>query len=166
MSQVELLDPAGLTGAQAADRRRTDGPNALPRPRPPSPLMLLLRQLTNFFAIMLWIAAALAFVGGTPELGVAIAVVVLVNGLFAFAQEYRADRAGQRLQDLLPVRATVLRDGRRTEIAAADLVCGDLVLPAGPSGCSARSRRPSSSERSSPCSPRADGTGVRTRPWG
>ncbi len=128
MSRAELLGPAGLTRAQAADRLGTDGPNALPRPRPPSPLLLLLRQLTNFFAVMLWIAAALAFVGGTPELGIAIAVVVLVNGVFAFAQEYRADRAGQRLQDLLPVRATVLRDGRRTEVAAADLVRGDLVL--------------------------------------
>ncbi|MFB9385619.1 cation-translocating P-type ATPase [Pseudonocardia petroleophila] len=127
-SSAGTLGPTGLTADEAARRLAADGPNALPRPRPPSPLMLLLRQLTNFFAVMLWIAAALAFVGGTPALGVAIALVVLVNGVFAFAQEYRADRAGQRLQDLLPVRATVLRDGRRTEVPAADLVRGDLVL--------------------------------------
>jgi magnesium-transporting ATPase (P-type) len=128
MSDTDLGRPPGLTGGEARRRLAADGPNALPTPRPPSPVLLLLRQFTNFFAVMLWIAAVLAFVGGTPALGVAIAVVVLVNGAFAFAQEYRADRAGQRLQDLLPVRATVQRDGKRQDVPAADLVRGDLVL--------------------------------------
>ena len=118
----------GLTTGEARRRRTADGPNALPTPRPPSPVLLLLGQLTHFFALMLWVAAGLAFVGGMPQLAVAIAVVVLVNGAFAFAQEYRADRAGQRLRELLPMRATVVRDGRRQEIPAAELVRGDLVL--------------------------------------
>ena len=118
----------GLTTGEARRRRTADGPNTLPTPRPPSPVLLLLGQLTHFFALMLWVAAALAFVGGMPQLAVAIAVVVLVNGAFAFAQEYRADRAGQRLRELLPMRATVVRDGRRQEIPAAELVRGDLVL--------------------------------------
>jgi hypothetical protein len=48
--------------------------------------MLLVRQLTHFFALMLWIAAALAVFGGMPQLGVAIAIVVVINGGFAFAQ--------------------------------------------------------------------------------
>ncbi len=87
-------------------------------------LMLLVRQLTHFFALMLWIAAALAVVGGMPQLGVAIGIVVVINGGFAFAQEYRADQAGQRLRDLLPVRVTVVRDGSRQEVPAADLVRG------------------------------------------
>ncbi|HXV91673.1 MAG TPA: cation-transporting P-type ATPase, partial [Pseudonocardia sp.] len=56
------------------------------------------------------------------------AVVVAVNGVFAIVQEYRADRAGQRLLELLPMRATVLRDGRRQDVPAADLVRGDVVL--------------------------------------
>ena len=50
----------------------------------------------HFFALLLWSAAALAWLAGMPELAVAIVVVVLVNGVFAFAQEYRADRATQR----------------------------------------------------------------------
>lgn len=128
MSDTELRRPAGLTAEEARGRLAADGPNTLPSSRLPSPVLLLLRQFTNFFAVMLWIAAALAFVGGTPALSVAIVVVVLVNGAFAFVQEYRADRAGQRLQDLLPVRATVLRDGTRLDVPAADLVRGDLVL--------------------------------------
>ncbi|GEC20059.1 ATPase [Pseudonocardia hydrocarbonoxydans] len=120
--------PDGLGTAEAARRLAADGPNALPVPRPPAPVLLLLRQLTHFFAVMLWVAAGLAVIGGMPQLGVAIAVVVVVNGVFAFVQEYRADRAGQRLRDLLPVRATVLRDGHRVTVAAEELVRGDVVL--------------------------------------
>jgi hypothetical protein len=69
-------------------------------------------------------------------LAVAIVVVVVLNGLFAFAQEYRADRAAQRLRDLMPLRATVRRDGHLHEIDAAELVVGDeLALDAGARIC-------------------------------
>src|SRR5690606_39963663 len=44
------------------------------------------------------------------------------------SQEHRADRAAQRLRDLLPLRATVVRDGERKEVDATELVPGDLVL--------------------------------------
>lgn len=58
---------------------------------------------------------------GMPELGVAIFVVVIINGLFAFFQEYRAERAAERLRDLLPRRATVMRDGKSVEVNASEL---------------------------------------------
>ncbi|MQA82895.1 MAG: HAD-IC family P-type ATPase [Streptosporangiales bacterium] len=118
----------GLSGGEAATRRRRDGPNVLPTTRPPSPAVLLLRQLVHFFAVLLWVAAVLALVGGMPQLSVAIVVVVVVNGVFAFVQEYRADRAGRRLKDLLPARVTVRRDGHRSVIDATDLVVDDVVL--------------------------------------
>ena len=57
--------------------------------------------MTHFFAVMLWVAALLALVAGMPQLAIAIVVVVLLNGIFAFVLEYRADRAGGRLADLL-----------------------------------------------------------------
>jgi magnesium-transporting ATPase (P-type) len=60
-----------------------------------------------------------------PQLTVAI---VVVNGLFAFAQEHRAERAAERLRDLLPRLATVVRDGQPTTVDASELVVGDLVL--------------------------------------
>ena len=63
-----------------------------------------------------------------PQLSIAIVVVVLLNGVFAFVQEYRADRAGARLADLLPASARVLRDGAIHVIDAAELVIDDLVL--------------------------------------
>jgi magnesium-transporting ATPase (P-type) len=117
----------GLSSQQAADRLARDGPNRLPPPRRPHPLRRLADQLVHFFALMLWVAGALAFVADLPELGVAIFVVVVLNALFAFAQETRADRAAERLRELLPRRVTVRRDGRRVEVDAAEVVTGDLL---------------------------------------
>ncbi|HEY5186628.1 MAG TPA: cation-transporting P-type ATPase [Actinomycetes bacterium] len=125
---MTVLASAGLSAAEAADRLRRDGPNALPSPPEPSPWVMLLKQFTHFFAAMLWVAAALALIAGLPQLAVAIAVVVVLNGLFSFAQEYRADRATARLRDLLPLEATVVRDGVRVVVPATGLVVGDLVL--------------------------------------
>ncbi|WP_088315167.1 cation-transporting P-type ATPase [Kineosporia sp. R_H_3] len=118
----------GLTSAEAAFRLRTDGPNLMPVARGPSAARLLLRQMVHFFALLLWGAAGLAAVAGMPQLAVAIAVVVVLNGFFAFAQEWRADRAGARLREMLPARVVVVRDGRRTTVDAADLVVGDLMV--------------------------------------
>jgi magnesium-transporting ATPase (P-type) len=56
----------------------------------------LLAQFTHFFALMLWAAAVLAFVAGMPQLAIAIVVVIIVNGVFAFVQEQRAERAARR----------------------------------------------------------------------
>ena len=118
----------GLTSDEAAERLRRDGPNVLPSVHGPSVARQLVAQLTHFFALMLWIAAVLAAVAGMPQLAVAIAAVVVLNGLFSFAQEYRADRATARLGELLPDRVQVLRDGRRVAVSAAELVTGDVVV--------------------------------------
>ncbi len=119
---------AGLTTIEAGRRLVADGPNVLPFVRPVPAWRRLAAQMTHFFALMLWVAAVLAFVAGLPELGGAIMVVVVVNGVFAFAQETRAQQAAARLRDLLPLRVVVVRDGTATEIDAANLVVDDLVL--------------------------------------
>ncbi len=102
--------------------------NLLPNPQPRPVWLRLTDQLVHFFAVMLWIAGVLAILAGMPQLGLAIFVVIVLNGLFAFLQEYRADKAGERLRDLLPRRATVVRDGERQSIDASELVPGDLVF--------------------------------------
>lgn len=77
---------------------------------------------------MLWVASGLAFVGGMPQLGVAIIAVILFNGLFSFAQEYRAERAIRALSVLLPATAVVRRDGCKTTVPVSELVSGGIVL--------------------------------------
>lgn len=129
MTTTSVGGPAvGLSDQEAARRLERDGPNELPAVRPPSPVAELLRELVHLFAVLLWVAAALALVAGMPELSVAIVLVVLLNGVFAFVQEHRADKAGQLLRALLPARVTVRRGGRVQEVAARELVQGDRVL--------------------------------------
>jgi len=118
----------GLSTAEAQSRLARDGPNELPPPVRPSAIRRFLRQLLHFFALMLWVAGGLAFLAGLPELGVAIFVVVVLNAVFAFAQEHRADRAAERLRAMLPRRITVRRDGHRIRIDAGEVVAGDLLL--------------------------------------
>lgn len=119
---------AGLSAEAAAQRLRQDGPNVLPVPPAPSPWRLLAAQLVHFFALLLWAAAGLAVIAGMPQLGIAIVAIVVLNGVFAFAQEHRAERAAERLRDLLPRRMTVIRDGQPQAVDAADIVVGDAVL--------------------------------------
>ena len=118
----------GLTSADAHARLARDGPNRLPVPRQRSPWMNLLAEMVHFFAVLFWVAGALAFVAGLPQLGVAIFVVVLLNGFFAFLQERRAEHAAERLRDLLPREVSVVRDGRPRRVPADDLVLGDVVM--------------------------------------
>jgi magnesium-transporting ATPase (P-type) len=127
----------GLTSLEASERLRRDGPNVLPPPPRRSPWWQLLGQMVSFFALMLWVASGLAVLAGLPELGVAIVLVVIVNGVFAFAQEYRAERAAEKLRDLLPRRTTVIRDGVPETIDASHVVVGDLVVLVGGDGVSA-----------------------------
>jgi magnesium-transporting ATPase (P-type) len=121
-------DAFGLTSAEAALRLARDGPNQLPAPRRPSPLRRFAEQLLHFFALMLWVAGGLAFIAGLPQLGVAIFGVIVVNALFAFVQENRADRAAERLRGLLPRQVTVRRDGRPTHVDVSEVVIGDVLL--------------------------------------
>lgn len=118
----------GLTSAEAAERLRRDGPNAVPRQRRRSVLGILLRELTHFFALLLWAAATLAWVAGMPALTVAVVAVIVLNAAFSFVQQTRADRAAERLSALLPSYVLVVRDGRRQRIDATDVVVDDHVI--------------------------------------
>jgi magnesium-transporting ATPase (P-type) len=89
---------------------------------------MMVSELTHLLAVLLWVAAGLALIAGTPALAIAIVAIVLLNAAFAFAQEYRADRSAERLRDLLPVTAHVMRDGRRVDVPVESLVPGDVVL--------------------------------------
>ena len=120
--------PEGLSSREAERRLLTEGPNELVRPpgrRWPGEIV---RQLTHPLALLLWVAALLALLAGTPVLAAAIVGVILLNAAFAFLQERQAERAVEALASYLPPQASVLRDGRRTVIEARLLVPGDILL--------------------------------------
>ena len=125
----------GLTQAEAAQRLARYGANQLEEITEQSFAGRLLKEFTHFFALILWLAAGLAFVAewkdpgqGMAMLGYAVLGVILINGLFSFWQEYRAEKALAALRNLLPRNTTALRDGRAVQLPVADLVPGDVVL--------------------------------------
>ncbi|MGQ0824491.1 MAG: cation-translocating P-type ATPase [Actinomycetota bacterium] len=126
-----MSQPRGLTTAAAATLLARDGANRLPPPPRVRAWRRLAAEMIHFFALLFWVAGTLAFVAGLPQLGIAVFVVIVLNGVFAFVQEERAEHAAERLQDLLPRRVTVVRDGVSVEIDADTLVVGDLVQLSG-----------------------------------
>ena len=112
-------------GGRAAGPGRSE---PAPQARGPSLPRQFAAQLLHCFALLLWVAAVLAFVGQMPQLGWAIIAVVIVNAVFSFVQEYWAEQATRALAALLPEEATALRDGRTRRVPAAELVPGDILL--------------------------------------
>ncbi|MGE5048481.1 MAG: cation-translocating P-type ATPase [Deltaproteobacteria bacterium] len=126
---------AGLSRAEAQRRLAEFGPNQVERVRGKPVLVRFAAQFTHFFAVVLWLAAGMALFaewrdpgGGMGRLAVAILGVILVNGIFSFAQESRAEHAIAALQKLLPNRVHALRGGEVVEVPAPELVPGDVVL--------------------------------------
>jgi magnesium-transporting ATPase (P-type) len=125
---MDTFVPSGLTHEQARARLAEIGPNVLAAPKRPSHLRRFAANLVHLFALLLWLGAALALIGGLPQLTAAIVVVILVNAVFAFIQEHRAERASDALRRVLPQTARVRRGGEECEIPAEELVPGDLVV--------------------------------------
>jgi calcium-translocating P-type ATPase len=127
--------PEGLSAAEADTRLREFGPNRLAEVPRESTLRRLLAGLIHFFALILWLAAALAFFAewraageGMAKVGCAIVVVIVVSAVFSFWQESRAEQTLAALRRLLPHHAAILREGKVVHLPAEDLVPGDVVL--------------------------------------
>ncbi len=126
----ELLgsDPQGLTSTEAAARLEREGRNVLEKKRAVPLWRKFLVNFVHFFAIMLWVAAVLSFIANMPELAIACIAVIVINGIFTFWQEFRAEQAIESLQKILPKRVRVIREGTEQDIDAEELVSGDLVV--------------------------------------
>jgi Ca2+-transporting ATPase len=118
----------GLDSAEARARLDRHGANELDvTPGRPAWLMLA-GQFTDFMILVLVAAAVIAGVVGEPQDTIAIVVIVVLNAVIGFVQEYRAERTMSALRRLAAPRARALRDGRPADLAAAALVPGDVVI--------------------------------------
>ena len=117
----------GLSSEEAQRRLQRYGPNELHREQKTSYWRELGRQLIHPLALLLWVAAVLAWVAGTVVLSVAILLVIALNAVFASVQERQAERAVEALSKYLPQQVKVHRDGRWSEISGSELVPGDVV---------------------------------------
>ncbi len=79
-------------------------------------------------ALLIWASASLAFVAAVSALGWTIIAVIVINAVFSFSQEFKAEQATEALGKMVPERATVIRAGEVGQIAATELVIGDVIV--------------------------------------
>lgn len=118
----------GLSGAEAGERLRHYGANALPEAHRPSAGRRLARQFRSPLVGLLALAAALSLALGELLDAAVILAIVVLNALLGFSEEQRAESAARALREVLRPRAVVDRDGRQTEVDVADIVPGDVVV--------------------------------------
>lgn len=124
---LQVHSEQGLTEAQADARLTIHGANVLPEGRKRGPLAMFLGQFRDFMILILIAAAIVSGLVGDVADSIVILVIVVLNAVIGFVQEYRADRALLALKRLASPRAKVLRGGHWRETDAAHLVPGDVV---------------------------------------
>lgn len=130
----------GLTSREATRRLLVYGANRLDQGAGRRWWRELLTQFTQPLALLLGVAAILAWAGGTPALAAAVVSVIVLNAAFAFVQERQAQRAVDVLSAFLPPTAHVVRDEVRQHVPATDLVPGDVLVLSEGDGVSADGR--------------------------
>jgi Ca2+-transporting ATPase len=121
-------DINGLTSSQAQENLSKYGKNELVEEEKPGPIKLFLGQFMDILILILIIAAVAAyFVGDTLD-AIVILIVVLINATVGFIQEFRAEKAMEKLKGLISAEAVVIRDGQEQKVTAGDLTLGDIVI--------------------------------------
>jgi len=127
--------PDGINGPEAKRRLGIYGPNKIEIEKKVSPLKLLVEQFTDFLIIILIVAAlvsaALGVMEGEEEYlldAAIIGAIVVLNGLFGFFQNYKAEKSLEALKEMATEHARVLRGGKVEEIKSTGIVPGDVVV--------------------------------------
>ena len=119
---------AGLDSADAVERLKVHGANALPEKARRSAILRFLLHFNNVLIYVLVGAAIITLVLGHVVDTAVILAVVLANAAIGFVQEGKAEKAMDAIRSMLAPRANVRRDGQRVSVAGEDLVPGDIVL--------------------------------------
>lgn len=119
----------GLTQVEITERREKFGYNKIDEPKGESEIIKFLRHFISMMAILLWVGGIIAFwFTDTPQLGIAIWLVNVINGLFSYFQESKASKATEALKKMLASYARVIRDASEQQILADELVPGDILI--------------------------------------
>lgn len=128
LRSLETHATQGLTAEVAALRLQDHGENAIVEGRRRGPLRMFIGQFTDFMIVVLLAAAVISGMIGDLTDTAVILVIVVLNAVIGFVQEYRAEAAIAALRQLAAPHARVVRDGRSHSIPATELVPGDIVL--------------------------------------
>jgi Ca2+-transporting ATPase len=118
----------GLTPEAAQKKLHEFGPNKLAEKRKKPAWLLFVNQFTDFMILVLIAAAIISGIAGDIVDTIIILVIVLLNAIIGFVQEYRAEKAMEALKKMATPQSTVLRNGHVASIVSTDLVPGDIVL--------------------------------------
>jgi Ca2+-transporting ATPase len=118
----------GLTGDEVRYRLEAFGFNELKERNKATALQILVGQFKDIFIVMLLIATAISFTIGETFDAMTIAIIVVLNSVVGFTQEYRSERAMEAMRKLTAPRARVLREGDEVIVPAREVVPGDIVL--------------------------------------
>jgi Ca2+-transporting ATPase len=118
----------GLTEKEAEDRAARFGPNELVRAAGVRPWQIFTGQFRDFMIMVLLAATFISGILGEYADAVTIMIIVMINAVLGFIQEYRAERSIESLKELTAPEAVVIRDGRERKIPAGKLVPGDIVM--------------------------------------
>ena len=131
----QASSPTGLSKGEASERLARMGPNELVQTTRISPIRILFEQFTDVLVIILIIAAVISGYlgiskGDSTELwdAVLIAIIVVLNSILGFVQEFRAEKSLQALKALAAPKAHVVREGEALVVPARELVPGDAVM--------------------------------------
>jgi Ca2+-transporting ATPase len=122
------VDQQGLSSEEVKRRLGEYGYNELKEKKRITPLQIFLNQFKDVFVIMLLVATIISFLIGETVDAITIAVIVILNSVVGFIQEYRSEKAMEAMQKLTAPKARVIRDGNETMVDAREIVPGDIVL--------------------------------------
>jgi Ca2+-transporting ATPase len=127
---IELTgsSPEGLNSDTVALKLAEYGPNELQEKKKKPAWVLFLHQFKDFMILVLMAAAVIAGIVGDLTDTIIIMVIVLLNAVVGFVQEYRAEKAMEALKKIAALHAQVIRNGKTVALPSAELVPGDLVL--------------------------------------
>jgi len=127
---LQLLESnaSGLSAEEVESRLERYGPNELKESAGRTLFMMFLDQFKDFMILILIAAAVVSGIIGEVVDTIAIVVIVILNAIIGFVQEFRAEQAMKALREMAAPEAVVLRNGERTVIPASELVPGDIVL--------------------------------------
>jgi Ca2+-transporting ATPase len=119
--------PHGLSEDEAKKRLTKYGSNVLKETKKKTSFMMFLDQFRDFMILVLIAAAIISGIIGELSDTIAIVVIVILNAVIGFIQEYRAEKAMAALKKMAAPTATVIREGKPADISASELVPGDIV---------------------------------------
>ncbi len=129
IAAIQRVDPQhGLHADEVRDRQEEHGPNTLSEGKSISPIALFLNQFKDFMVLVLMGATLISGLLGEYLDAITIVAIIIMNGILGFVQEFRAERSLRALKELSAPIAKVIRDSKRVEVLASELVPGDVVL--------------------------------------